>query len=66
MHPSKQETQKENTMSNPNEKNELIDQALQESVSGGLARDIPLCSVSCSIFSIDVCHVDLCKIRLPI
>ena len=53
-------------MNNPNEKNELIEQALQESVSGGLARDIPLCSISCSIFSIDVCHVDLCKIKLPI
>lgn len=53
-------------MNNPNEKHELIEQALQESVSGGLARDIPLCAITCSIFSIDVCRVDLCHIKLPI
>ncbi len=52
-------------MNNPNEKNEIIELALQESVSGGLAKDIPLCSINCSIFSIDVCRVDLCSIKLP-
>jgi hypothetical protein len=50
-------------MNNPNEKNEIIEQALQESVSGGTIR-IPLCSVSCHIFSINVCHVDLCEIKV--
>jgi hypothetical protein len=49
-------------MNNPTEKNDLIELALQESVSGGLARDIPLCSISCHIFSINVCHIDLCNI----
>jgi hypothetical protein len=49
-------------MKNPNEKNEIIEQALQESVSGGLATRIPLCSISCHIFSINVCYVDLCSI----
>jgi hypothetical protein len=46
-------------MNNPNktEKNELIDLALQESVSGGLAFN---CEINCHIFSINVCHVDLC------
>lgn len=49
-------------MNNPNEKYEIIEQALQESVGGGLARDIDLCSVSCHVFSINVCYVDLCSI----
>jgi hypothetical protein len=49
-------------MNNPTEKNEIIELALQETVSGGLARDIDLCSVSCHVFSINVCHVDLCSI----
>jgi hypothetical protein len=53
-------------MNNPTEKNEIIELALQEAVSGGLARsiDIPLCSVSCHVFSINVCHVDLCSISI--
>lgn len=51
-------------MNNPTEKNEIIELALQESVAGGLARDIDLCSVSCRVFSINVCYVDLCS--LPI
>ena len=49
-------------MNNPTEKNEIIEQALQESVTGGLAARIPLCSISCHIFSINVCYVDLCGI----
>ena len=44
-------------MSNPNEKQEIIAQALQEAVGGGR---IDLCSISCHIFSKDVCYVDLC------
>jgi hypothetical protein len=51
-------------VNNPNEKNEIIELALQETVSGGLFRDIDLCSVSCHVFSINVCHVDLCKIAI--
>jgi hypothetical protein len=46
-------------MSNPNEKYEIIEQALQESVGGGA---IPLCHISCHIFSINVCDIDLCSI----
>jgi hypothetical protein len=49
-------------MNNPNEKNEIIELALQESVSGGLARSIDFCSVSCHVFSINVCYVDLCGV----
>lgn len=45
-----------------NEKHEIIEQALQESVGGGMAADIDLCSVSCHVFSINVCYVDLCSI----
>jgi hypothetical protein len=44
-------------MNNPNERNELIEQALQEAVSGGAAMN---CSISCHIFSINVCYIDLC------
>ena len=51
-------------MNNPTEKNEIIELALQEAVSGGL-RPIDLCSANCHIFSINVCHVDLCSIDLP-
>jgi hypothetical protein len=48
-------------MTNPNEKFEIIEQALQESVGGGMA-PIDLCSISCHVFSINVCHIDLCSI----
>jgi hypothetical protein len=46
-------------MKNPNqtEKRDLIEQALQEAVSGGAALN---CSISCHIFSINVCYIDLC------
>ena len=44
-------------MTEPNEKQEIIEQALQEAVGGGR---INICSISCSIFSRDVCYVDLC------
>lgn len=44
------------------EKNEIIERALQEAVGGGLEVDIDLCQVSCSIFSINVCNIDLCSI----
>jgi hypothetical protein len=47
---------------NTNRKFEIIEQALQEAVSGGAARDIPVCSISCHVFSINVCYVDLCDI----
>jgi hypothetical protein len=43
-------------MNNPNEKQEIIEQALIEAVGGGMA----WCSISCHIFSKDVCYVDLC------
>jgi hypothetical protein len=44
-------------MNHPNEKQEIIEQALHEAVGGGR---INLCSISCHIFSKDVCYVDLC------
>ena len=44
-------------MNHPNERNELIEQALQEAVSGGAALN---CSISCHVFSINVCYIDLC------
>ena len=40
-----------------NEKNEIIEQALQEAVGGGR---VNLSSISCHIFSKDVCYVDFC------
>lgn len=43
---------------NPSEKYEIIEQALQESVGGGRLPD--LCGLTCSIFSINVCDIDLC------
>jgi hypothetical protein len=43
-----------NNQDGANEKNELIEQALQESVSGGTIR-IRLCDLHCSIFSVNVC-----------
>ena len=42
----------------PSEKNEIIEQALQEAVGGGMANWT--CSISCHIFSRDVCYVDIC------
>lgn len=50
-------------MNNTNEKYEIIEQALQASVGGGII-DIDLCGATCSIFSIDVCNVDFCSIVL--
>ena len=35
---------------------EVIEQALQEAVGGGM---IPVCGISCHIFSKDVCNIDL-------
>jgi hypothetical protein len=48
-------------MNNTNEKYEIIEQALQASVGGGLI-DINLCGATCSIFSIDICDVNFCEI----
>lgn len=56
-------------MNNANAKKaQIIERALQEAVGGGLATDveIPVCSISCHIFSINVCHVDLCDVTLPL
>lgn len=44
---------------NPNERNELIEKALHQAVSGGSALE---CSISCHIFSINFCDIDLCDI----
>lgn len=41
---------------------EVIEEALQEAVGGG-AQPMPACSINCHIFSIDVCHIDLCETR---
>ena len=46
-------------MNNTNEKFEIIELALQESVGGGR---INLCAITCHVFSIDVCRVELCSI----
>ena len=39
---------------------EVIEQALQESVGGGM---VPACHVTCHIFSVNVCDIDICDIR---
>jgi hypothetical protein len=48
-----------NNNTNPSEKYEIIEQALQESVGGGR---INLCAITCHVFSIDVCRIDVCGI----
>ena len=45
------------------EKNELIEQALQESVGGGTTVRIGLCDLHCSIFSVNVCDFT-CGVRI--
>jgi hypothetical protein len=42
---------------------EVIEQALQQAVGGGQV-PIDLCGGTCSIFSIDVCDIDLCSIEI--
>jgi hypothetical protein len=51
-------------MNNPNqaEKNELIEQALQESVGGG-SITIHLCDLHCHIFSVNVCDFT-CSVKV--
>ena len=50
-----------NKPNNSNEKVEIIERALQEAVGGGDTVDI--CSYfDCSIFSMNVCHIDKCEI----
>ena len=46
---------------NPGEKYEIIEQALQESIGGGMV-PVDVCGASCHIFSINVCNVDLCSV----
>lgn len=41
---------------------EIIEQALQEAVGGGV-EPIDACAVTCSVFSMDVCNIDLCTVR---
>lgn len=43
-------------MSQPSQKCEIIEQALQEAVGGGQA----FCSFSCSFLSKDICSFDIC------
>jgi hypothetical protein len=50
-------------VSNPTEKNEIIELALQESVGGGIDH-INLCEVSCHILSYNICHIMICRIDL--
>jgi hypothetical protein len=45
-----------NGSKSPNEKNELIDQALQQAVGGGNAF-LDLCGAKCSVFGVDVCKI---------
>ena len=49
---------------NSRNKFEVIEQALQEAVGGGTV-PIDLCGGTCSVFSIDVCDIDLCRINIP-
>jgi hypothetical protein len=49
------------TNSNPSEKYEIIEQALHDSIGGGLT-PVDVCGVSCHIFSLDVCYVDQCSV----
>jgi hypothetical protein len=49
------------TNSNPSEKYEIIEQALHDSIGGGLTL-VDVCGVSCHIFSLDVCYVDQCSV----
>ena len=42
----------------PNEKYEIIEQALQESVGGGA---FPVCGFSCHLFSMDICNIEVCS-----
>ena len=49
---------------NSRNKFEVIEQALQEAVGGGTV-PIDLCGGTCSVFSIDVCDIDLCSINIP-
>lgn len=44
-------------MNNPNEKQEIIDQALQEAVGGG----VNWCGFTCNFFSRDICNIDICS-----
>ena len=51
------------TKTNSRNKFEVIEQALQQAVGGGQV-PIDLCGGTCSIFSIDVCDIDLCSIDI--
>lgn len=48
----------------PNERNELIEEALLQSIGGGTIR-IRLCDLHCSIFSINVCDFT-CGVKIII
>ncbi len=52
----------ETTIIAQQEKQEIIDRALQESVGGGNEGSVDVCGISCSIFSINVCNIDICRI----
>jgi hypothetical protein len=43
-------------VNNPNEKQEIIEQALQEAVGGGKN----WCGFECRMFSRDICSIDVC------
>jgi hypothetical protein len=45
--------------SNPGEKYEIIEQALQEAVGGGAAT--PVCGWTCHLASRDLCNIDICS-----
>ncbi len=52
----------ETTVIAQQEKQEIIDRALQESVGGGNEGSVDVCGINCSIFSMDVCRIDICRI----
>jgi hypothetical protein len=43
---------------NPGEKYEIIEKALQEAVGGGA---VPICGWTCHIASRDICNIELCN-----
>jgi hypothetical protein len=46
-------------MNIPNDKYEIIEQALQEAVGGGAA--VPVCGWTCHLASRDICNIEICS-----
>jgi hypothetical protein len=48
-----------------NEKHELVEQALQQSIGGGTTVIIKICELHCHILSANVCDFS-CSVRIPL